>query len=73
VRTDCLECERFNEEEAEAAIELVEADRAASPDASLSEREAQKTRRLAAEARWKTACERLAAHQAVHAASPVSR
>lgn len=69
MRADCLECERLNEEEAEAAIEVVQADRAASPNALFSELEAQKSRKLAAEVRWKTARERLAAHQASHAAS----
>jgi len=64
---DCLECEQLNEEEAEAAINLVDADRAVSLEASLCELETQKARKLAAEIRWKTARERLAAHQAAHA------
>jgi hypothetical protein len=55
---DCLECERLNDEEAEAAIELVAADTTISPEATISEREIQKGRKLAAEIRWKSARER---------------
>jgi hypothetical protein len=53
-----LGCERRNEEEAEAVIELVAADTAISPDATISEREIQKGWKLAAEIRWKSVRER---------------
>jgi hypothetical protein len=43
----------LNEEEAEAAIDLVAADEAVSPGATLAELETQKRLKLAAEARWK--------------------
>jgi hypothetical protein len=66
---DCLECERLNKEEAEGAINLVATDRPVSPEASLRELEIQKARKLAAQIRWKTARERLAAHQAAHQAA----
>jgi len=64
---DCPECNRLNDEEAEAAIELVAADQAISPDATIPEVETQKGRKLAAEVRWRSAREQLAAHQASHA------
>jgi hypothetical protein len=48
---NCLECERLNEEEAEAAIELVAADTTISPEAMIGEREIQKGWKLAAEIR----------------------
>jgi hypothetical protein len=63
---DCPECDRLNEEEADAAIELVATDQAVSPRATLAELETQKRRKLAADARWRSARERLAAHQTAH-------
>jgi hypothetical protein len=49
---DCLECDRLNEEEAEAAIDLVAADEAVPHGATLTEMETQKRLKLAAEVRW---------------------
>jgi hypothetical protein len=63
---DCPECERLNDEEADAAIELVAADQAVSPSATVAELETQKRQKLAAEARWRSSREQLAAHQASH-------
>jgi hypothetical protein len=60
---DCLECERLNEEEAEAAIDLVEADQPVAPEETPADRLVASRRKLAAEARWKSARERLAGHQ----------
>lgn len=63
---DCWESERLDEEEAEAAIDLVAADQAVTPEASIGELEMQKRRKLAAEVRWRTARERQTAHEAAH-------
>ena len=67
---DCLECDRLNDEEADAAIELVAADQAPSPEDTIADIESRKTRKLAAEARWRSARERLAAHQAATHSRP---
>jgi hypothetical protein len=63
---DCPDCDRLNDEEAAAAIELVNSDLPISPSATIAEIEAQKRRKMAAKARWNTARERLSAHRASH-------
>ena len=56
----------MNEEEADAAIELVAADQATSRELTIAQLETQKRRKLAAEVRWRSAREQLAGHQAAH-------
>ena len=62
----CLECERLSKEEAEAAAELVAADTALPANAPTYERDPQWARKFAAEARLKSARDRLAGHRAMH-------
>ncbi len=70
---DCHDCYRLNDEEAEAAIELVAADQAVSPAATIAELETQNRRKLAAEARWRSTREQLAAHQTNHSLTEQTR
>lgn len=63
---DCPECERLGKEEAQAAMEVVAADAALPANAPTYEGEAQWARKFAAEARLKSARDRLAGHRAAH-------
>jgi len=62
----CPECERLSKEEAEAAAESVAADKALPANAPTYERDPQWARKFAAEARLKSARDRLAGHRAIH-------
>ena len=66
---DCPECDRLGREEADAAAALAAADGALPANAPTYEGEAQWARKFSAEARLKSARDRLAAHRVTHHSS----